>query len=151
MLRSVGFSASNKDQADKARENTLRAALKKVFNPEFLNRIDEVVVFNDLEQEQITQIIELQLKGVFGRIREKGFEIQLTDAAKLFIAEKGFDKQYGARPLKRALQRYLEDPVAEEILNWKGAVGNGETVIVDYEKGADDVKVHIQAIETQNT
>ncbi len=148
---SVGFSASNKDQADKARENTLRAALKKVFNPEFLNRIDEVVVFNDLEQEQITEIIELQLKSVFARIREKGFDIVLTDAAKAFIAEKGFDKQYGARPLKRALQRYLEDPVAEEILNWNGSVGNGELIIVDYEKGADDVKVHIEATKIQNT
>jgi ATP-dependent Clp protease ATP-binding subunit ClpC len=113
----VGFStASKREQSYEAMRSTIEGAMRKVFRPEFLNRIDEVIIFNELELEHIMEIIDLQLKSVFGRIEEKGFEIKLTDSAKKFIAEKGFDKQYGARPLNRALQKYLEDPIADEIL-----------------------------------
>jgi ATP-dependent Clp protease ATP-binding subunit ClpC len=122
---------------------TLEGAMRKVFRPEFLNRIDEVIVFNELEREHIMEIIDLQLRSVFGRIEEKGFSIELTDDAKDYIADKGFDKQYGARPLNRALQRYLEDPIADEIL--KGKTKEGDTLLVDFDQEKDEIVVSIKA------
>lgn len=88
------------------------------------------------------EIIDLQLRSVFGRIEEKGFAIKLTDSAKEFIAEKGFDKQYGARPLNRALQKYLEDPIADEIL--RGVAKEGDTLLVDMEEGAEQVSIKVE-------
>lgn len=140
----VGFSTeTKKTQAYEAMRGTLEAAMKKVFRPEFLNRIDEVVIFNELEKEDIFQIIDLQLKKVFQRIREKGYEIVMSESAKNFIAEKGFDKQYGARPLNRAIQRYLEDPIADEILN--AEIKEGQTLHVDYDKENDKIIVTMEA------
>ncbi|MFN0203685.1 MAG: ATP-dependent Clp protease ATP-binding subunit [Bacteroidia bacterium] len=140
----VGFTTKSKqDQSYELMRGTLEAAMKKVFRPEFLNRIDDVIVFNELEKEHIFRIIDLQLKDVFQRIRDKGFDIQLTEAAKNFIAEKGFDKQYGARPLHRAIQKYLEDPIADEIL--KGECKNGDTILVDYDKASDLITVKVES------
>lgn len=98
--------------------------LKKVFNPEFLNRIDDVITFKPLEKEDIFQIIDLLNEELFARIKELGFEIQVTKAAKEFITDKGFDQKYGARPLKRAIQKYIEDPLAEEILENEHKAGS---------------------------
>jgi ATP-dependent Clp protease ATP-binding subunit ClpC len=114
----VGFqtSARQESEADNAKL-VIQNALKKTFSPEFLNRIDDVMVFNPLGKEEIYQIIDLLLKGVKKRLTIMGFELLLSQEAKEFIAEKGYDPQFGARPLHRALQKYIEDPLAEFILN----------------------------------
>ncbi|MCL4149158.1 UNVERIFIED_CONTAM: hypothetical protein GTU68_031971 [Idotea baltica] len=129
-------------QTDDLMRSTIEGAMKKVFRPEFLNRIDEVIIFNELDQEHIMRIIDLQLKDVFARIEEKGYDIVLSDKAKSYIAEKGFDKQFGARPLQRALQKYLEDPIADEIL--EGKTKSGDVLAVDYDDKKDQIIVKTQ-------
>jgi len=139
----VGFQTqTRKDQTQEIMRSTIEGAMKKVFRPEFLNRIDDVIIFNELEQEDIMRIIDLQLKGVFARITEKGFQIELSQKAKEYIAEKGFDKQYGARPLQRALQRYLEDPIADTILDKEAS--EGDVLAVDYDEKEDKMLVEVK-------
>ncbi len=139
----VGFQTqTRKDQTQEIMRSTIEGAMKKVFRPEFLNRIDDVIIFNELEQEDIMRIIDLQLKGVFARITEKGFQIELSQKAKEYIAEKGFDKQYGARPLQRALQRYLEDPIADTILEKEAS--EGDVLAVDYDEKEDKILVEVK-------
>jgi len=111
-------------------KSTIQSALKRAFSPEFLNRLDDVIVFNSLKREDIHKIIDLSLGKLFSRITALGYNVELTDKAKDFLAEKGYDQQFGARPLNRAIQKYLEDPVAEEIL--KGDVEQGGTILADY-------------------
>ncbi len=136
----VGFSTSAKvNQNDSHSRSVIENALKRAFAPEFLNRIDDVVMFNSLGKEEIYQIIDIELNSLFGRVHHLGYEIKLTEAAKSFIAEKGFDSNFGARPLKRAIQKYLEDPIAEEIL--KGEIQEGDTLEVDYDKEKEEVVV----------
>lgn len=136
----VGFSTTAKaNQADAHSRGVIENALKRAFAPEFLNRIDDVIVFNSLGKEEIFKIIDIELASLFGRVNTLGYKIALTDNAKEFIADKGFDSQFGARPLKRAIQKYLEDPIAEEIL--KGELSEGDTMEVDYDKEADQIKV----------
>ncbi|MEY3677900.1 MAG: hypothetical protein RI924_41 [Bacteroidota bacterium] len=136
----VGFSTSAKvNQADQHSRNVIENALKKAFSPEFLNRVDDVVVFNSLSKEDIFKIIDIELKALFGRISSLGYQIQLTDAAKDFIAEKGYDSNFGARPLKRAIQKYLEDPVAEEIL--KGELHEGDQINIDFDAESQEIKI----------
>jgi len=132
----IGFATNNKvKDEDEQMKATIQKALKKAFNPEFLNRLDDVIVFNSLKREDIHKIIDITLSELFARVEDLGYEIQLTDKAKDFLSEKGYDPQYGARPLNRAIQKYLEDPVAEEIL--KGDLAEGGTLIADYKgKGA---------------
>ena len=116
----VGFGTSaQKSQVDDNARSVIENALKKAFAPEFLNRIDDVVIFNSLEREDIHKIIDIELGKLFDRIHGLGYELTLTNKAKDFIAEKGFDKQYGARPLNRAIQKYIEDALAEEIITSK--------------------------------
>ncbi|MCB2230030.1 ATP-dependent Clp protease ATP-binding subunit [bacterium] len=114
--RTVGFDADDSALTFDTMSKKVREELKKAFNPELLNRIDEVIVFHSLEREHITQIIEILVVDVAKQLAEKGISFKLTAEAKEFLVEKGFDPAYGARPLKRAVQRYLEDPLAEEIL-----------------------------------
>ena len=136
----VGFTTSAKAmQADAHSRGVIENALKRAFAPEFLNRIDDVIVFNSLGKDEIFRIIDIELKGLFDRIQGLGYEIQLTDAAKEFIAEKGYDSNFGARPLKRAIQKYLEDPIAEEIL--KGELAEGDTMEVDFDKDAGEIRI----------
>ncbi|MFD0793425.1 ATP-dependent Clp protease ATP-binding subunit [Mucilaginibacter litoreus] len=136
----VGFSTSAKTtQADAHSRGVIENALKRAFAPEFLNRIDDVIVFNSLGKEEIFKIIDIELAALFGRVNTLGYKIELTLDAKEFIAEKGYDSQFGARPLKRAIQKYLEDPIAEEIL--KGELNEGDTLLVDYDKEANEIKV----------
>jgi ATP-dependent Clp protease ATP-binding subunit ClpC len=136
----VGFATTAKStQADAHSRSVIENALKRAFAPEFLNRVDDVVVFNSLGKEEIFQIIDIELKALFDRIHGLGYEIQLTDTAKDFIAEKGYDSNFGARPLKRAIQKYLEDPIAEEIL--KGELTEGDTMEVDYDKEKDEIRI----------
>ncbi|OFY95877.1 MAG: Clp protease ClpC, partial [Bacteroidetes bacterium RIFCSPLOWO2_12_FULL_31_6] len=128
----VGFSTSaKKDSSDDNTAGVIKNALKKAFAPEFLNRIDDVVIFNSLEKSDIHKIIDIELKSLYGRIEELGYHINLSDEAKDFIAEKGYDAAYGARPLKRAIQKYLEDPLAEEIIQSNLVEGNTINVKLD--------------------
>jgi len=113
--------------------------LKRAFAPEFLNRIDDVIVFNSLSKENIFKIIDIELRSLFGRITDLGYTIDLTETAKEFIAEKGYDTNFGARPLKRAIQKYLEDPIAEEIL--KGDVKAGDRLKVDLNAETKEIEV----------
>ncbi len=116
MGKGIGFSSSDGAFDYAQMKSTIQDALKKVFNPEFLNRIDDVLTFKPLEKEDIFQIIDLLAEELFDRIKNLGFELELTKGAKDFITEQGFDQKYGARPLRRAIQKYVEDPLAEEIL-----------------------------------
>lgn len=133
----IGFASRAKQQSEEENmKSTIQSALKRAFSPEFLNRLDDVIVFNSLKREDIHKIIDLSLGKLFGRITALGYTVELTDKAKDFLAEKGYDQQFGARPLNRAIQKYLEDPVAEEIL--KGEVEQGGTIQADY-SGEGDV------------
>lgn len=129
----VGFSTNNRAVSEE--DNTkavIEKALKRTFSPEFLNRIDDVIIFNSLSKEHIYTIIDITMKGVLARLQNLGFSLELTDEAKGFLAEKGYDQQFGARPLHRAIQKYLEDPLAEEILNM--SIHNGDILIADLDK-----------------
>ncbi len=129
----VGFATATRVQnAEENNKAVIEKALKRTFSPEFLNRIDDVVVFNSLSKENIFNIIDILMKGVSKRLQNLGFSLELTPEAKEFIAEKGYDVQFGARPLHRAIQKYLEDPLAEEILNFK--IKDGDLLIADLDK-----------------
>ncbi|WP_412465749.1 ATP-dependent Clp protease ATP-binding subunit [Pedobacter sp. KLB.chiD] len=137
----VGFSTTAKtNQADSHSRGVIESALKRAFAPEFLNRVDDVVVFNSLGKDEIFRIIDIELKALFGRVHTLGYEIVLTDHAKEYIADKGFDSNFGARPLKRAIQKYLEDPIAEEIL--KGELAEGDVLEIDYDKTTELVSIN---------
>ncbi len=139
----VGFStATKKENANDHNKGVIQNALKKAFAPEFLNRIDDVILFNSLEKKDIFEIIDIELAHLYARIEKMGYKIELTVPAKDFIAEKGYDAQYGARPLKRAIQKYLEDPMAEEIIN--ATMSEGDTLLVDFDKKADNVVVNVK-------
>jgi ATP-dependent Clp protease ATP-binding subunit ClpC len=138
----VGFSTNAKaEQAENNARSVIENALKKAFAPEFLNRIDDVIVFNSLKREDIFQIIDIELKELFGRLSGMGYQVRLTEAAKDYIADKGFDANFGARPLNRAIQKYLEDPIAEEIL--KGELQEGDTLEVDFNADSKEIVVKI--------
>jgi len=143
----VGFGTAAKiSQTDENSKSIIENALKKAFAPEFLNRIDDVIVFNALEKHDIDQIIEIELKKLYARITELGYTLNLSDRAKAFIADKGFDKQFGARPLKRAIQKYVEDALAEEIITSK--IGNGDEIFMDLEdENAQELTVKVQKAE----
>ena len=129
----VGFGTAAKSVSSESHsKNVVENALKRFFSPEFLNRIDDVIVFNQLEKESIEKILDLGIEKLVKRIEGVGFKITLKPAAKDFLVEKGYDKEFGARPLARAIQRYLEDPIAEEIL--KSNIANGDTLEVDLDK-----------------
>jgi len=129
----VGFATASRNQnTDENNKAVIEKALKRTFSPEFLNRIDDVVIFNSLTKENIFEIIDILMKGVMKRLTTLGFSLELTIEAKDFIAEKGYDQQFGARPLHRAIQKYLEDPLAEEILNMN--VKAGDTLEADLDK-----------------
>jgi len=139
----VGFGTSAKlSQADANQKSVIENALKKAFAPEFLNRIDDVVVFNPLEREDIHQIIDIELAKLFARIKDIGYHLSLTDKAKDYIADKGFDKQYGARPLKRAIQKYIEDALAEEIVNSK--LQEGDSIHMDLDTSKEELTIKIK-------
>jgi ATP-dependent Clp protease ATP-binding subunit ClpC len=129
----VGFATSSKvEHEDEANKAVIEKALKKTFSPEFLNRIDDVVIFNSLTKDHIFSIIDILMKGVMKRLVSLGFSLELTEAAKSFLADKGYDVAFGARPLHRAIQKYLEDPLAEEILNMH--VKAGDVLEADVDK-----------------
>ncbi|MBI3501661.1 MAG: ATP-dependent Clp protease ATP-binding subunit [Bacteroidetes bacterium] len=138
----VGFTTAAKAAiADEHSKTVIEGALKKSFAPEFLNRIDDVVVFNALNKEHIHEIIDIELEKLFKRVNALNYQIKVTEPAKDFIVDKGFDSQYGARPLKRAIQKYIEDPLAEEII--KAGAAEGDTIEIDHEKNAEEVFIKV--------
>jgi len=140
----VGFSTSNKqNQSEEHSKNVIEGALKKFFSPEFLNRVDDVIVFNSLEKDSIIKILDLTIAKMLKRVKNLGFDIILSPKAKEFLADKGFDKDFGARPLTRALQKYLEDPLAEEIL--KSNLKEGDVIKADYKEGSEELVLKMAA------
>ncbi len=138
----VGFSTSAKQGASAAHaQSVIENALKRSFAPEFLNRIDDVIIFDPLEREDIHKIIDIELKHLFKRVANMGYSMEITTPAKDFILEKGWDAQFGARPLKRAIQKYIEDALAEEII--KSRLREGDRIIIDYEENAPELKIVI--------
>ncbi|MEO1653017.1 MAG: ATP-dependent Clp protease ATP-binding subunit, partial [Bacteroidota bacterium] len=147
----VGFATKARMQnQDELMKSTIQSALRKAFSPEFLGRLDDVIVFNSLQREHLHQIIDLMLEKVFARIATMGYKVELTDKAKDFLSDKGYDPQYGARPLQRAIQKYLEDPIAEEIL--RGEVKEGDTILVDHDGSSESLSftVRKETPETQS-
>ena len=138
----VGFETSTKRVTrNEQNKSILQKALQKTFAPEFLNRIDDVIMFNQLTREDIDKIIDIELKGLFDRISALGYKIRLSAQARDFMADRGFDVQYGARPLKRAIQKYLEDPLAEVII--KTAVSEGAVISAGYSKGKEELTFRV--------
>src|SRR5690554_4343692 len=139
----VGFGTSaKKSQEETYTKSVIENALKKTFAPEFLNRIDDVMVFNPLEREDIHKIIDIELDKLYLRINDLGYTLNLSDKAKDFIADKGFDKQYGARPLNRAIQKYIEDALAEEIIN--SGLHEGDVITMDLDEEKSELTISIK-------
>jgi ATP-dependent Clp protease ATP-binding subunit ClpC len=139
----VGFTTKSKEmQSDDFAKGVIEKALKNAFAPEFLNRIDDVVLFNNLKKEDIHKIIDIELKSLFARVIEMGYKLTLSNEAKDFIAEKGFDEKYGARPLKRAIQKYLEDPMAEEII--KTNIEEGDELHAELKKDTQEITIKLK-------
>ena len=150
----VGFGTSSKTaQADSYEKSVIEGALKKSFAPEFLNRIDDVIIFNALEKEDLHAIIDIELDKLLNRITDLGYTLKLSKKAKDYIADKGFDKKYGARPLNRAIQKYIEDALAEEIVNSK--LSEGDTISMDLNEKENKltikIKKGIKKLETKTT
>jgi ATP-dependent Clp protease ATP-binding subunit ClpC len=138
----VGFDTQNKKaNRDEQARSILHKALQKTFAPEFLNRIDDVIIFNSLGKEEINKIIDLELKGLYERVNSLGYQLKIAPAARDFIAERGFDANFGARPLKRAIQKYLEDPMAELLII--AGQGDGDTINVGFNSAKSEIKIKI--------
>jgi ATP-dependent Clp protease ATP-binding subunit ClpC len=134
--RGIGFHPAGEGETDKEfSRNIIRKALEKKFAPEFLNRVDDVIMFDQLDKESINRIIDIELKDVYKRLEDLGHLISITDEAKEYIASKGYDVQFGARPLKRAIQKYVEDELAEIIL--EGSVEEGDSIVIGYDSATD--------------
>ena len=143
----VGFGTSAQSESkEENKKMVVQKALKKAFSPEFLNRVDDMILFSSLEREDIHKIIDLELVKLYGRINNLGYEIEMTNDAKDFIADKGYDQKFGARPLKRALQKMIEDPLAEEII--KAHLQEGDTIKVDL-KNKEVVTPEISSPESE--
>jgi ATP-dependent Clp protease ATP-binding subunit ClpC len=146
----VGFATkARQDAAEDLTKSVIQSALKRTFSPEFLNRIDDVVIFNSLDRVHIHKIIDITLGDLYKRMSTMGFALSLTDAAKDFVAEKGFDPQFGARPLHRAIQKYIEDPLAEFILNESPA--EGSQLVADLNVEAQELVIRQTIMENENS
>ena len=126
----LGFAANRQDKDEERRlRAAVEQALKQAFRPEFLNRIDEIIIFHPLSEEQIAQIVDMQVAAVLSRLDEHKISIQLTEAAKAWLAKEGYDRNFGARPLRRTVQRYVENPISKDLL--AGRYQEGDTILVD--------------------
>ncbi|HYQ57466.1 MAG TPA: AAA family ATPase, partial [Draconibacterium sp.] len=140
--RGVGFStAKTPEEENEHTKYIIQKALKKAFAPEFLNRIDDVVMFNQLEKQHIHSIIDIEIEDLYKRVESLNYKLKISPAAKDFIAEKGYDPQFGARPLKRAIQKYLEDEMAEIII--KASITEGDTISVGFDKKNEKLQMRI--------
>ncbi len=138
----IGFDTQTKKATrDEQTRSILQKALQKTFAPEFLNRIDDVIIFNSLGKEEINKIIDLELKGLYERVESLGYQLKIAPAARDFIADKGFDANFGARPLKRAIQKYLEDPMAELLII--AGKGEGDVINVGFNSAKSEIKIKI--------
>ncbi len=143
---SLGFQKADPELSYEKMKERVHEALKRSFRPEFLNRVDEIIVFRELTKDEVKQIVDLMVARVKEQLASQDIGLELTDAARGFLAEKGFDPQLGARPLRRAIQRLVEDPLSEKVL-WK-EFSAGDTVIVDVEGEGDDRRIVLQSLET---
>ena len=128
-----------KSQESKNIKNTIEKSLKKAFSPEFLNRVDEIVIFNSLEKEDLKKIISIELDKLKNRLKDLGYSLKISSKALSFLCEKGFDKKYGARPLKRAIQNHVEDLIAEEIV--KSKIKEGSSIKIDHDSKSLKLKI----------
>jgi ATP-dependent Clp protease ATP-binding subunit ClpC len=144
-----GFGTDTAKHTTEGIKSTIEEALKRVFNPEFLNRLDDTIIFHSLDKHHIMQIVDIQMRDLLKRVTAMGISIELTKPAKEFLADKGYDPAYGARPLRRALQKYLEDPVAEELL--KGKYPEGTVIRAKVDKKNDELKFSIVTADQPET
>lgn len=145
--KGIGFSQSDQEFNYQTLKSTVEDALKRVFNPEFLNRIDDVIVFHPLEKKHIHEIIDLMAAELFGRALDVGVTVELEDTAKKFLVEKGYDAKFGARPLRRAIQKYVEDPMAEAILGHD--LGENDTLVISYDEKKDTGELSFRKKKTK--
>jgi len=139
----VGFGTKAKEESrDENAKTVIQNALRKAFSPEFLNRIDDMILFKSLDRDSIHKIIDLELAKLYGRINELGYQIEMTEKAKDFIVDKGYDEKYGARPLKRAIQKFIEDPLAEEII--RATLQEGDKIKIDLVDGQEELAIKIE-------
>lgn len=147
--RGVGFSQEQRQSDDEHAQSIIQKALKKAFAPEFINRIDDIVIFNELTKDDIFKIIDIELIGLYKRVETMGYKLTITPKAKDFIADKSYDSQYGARPLHRAIQKYLEDELAEIII--QNSVAQGHEIIVDFDTEKNKIKTSVaEAVKAIN-
>lgn len=145
--RGVGFNMEDDMKIDSEySRGVIQKALNKTFAPEFLNRIDDIVMFDQLSKDSLKSIIDLELKGLFKRVIDLGYKLELSPEAKDFIADKGYDVQFGARPLKRAIQRYLEDELADVVL--AGGIKEGDTILMELNEAKDSIKARVVKEQT---
>ncbi len=142
----VGFATRNDDKDYS--QGVIQKALNKAFAPEFLNRIDDIIMFDPLDRDAIFKIISIELRGFLDRMEKLGYRFEISESAKDYIAGKGYDQQFGARPLKRAIQKYLEDPLAELIIN--SELTAGDTIVVDYDKEADKIVTSVKHLQDKD-
>lgn len=139
----VGFGTKSRiDQQKTVKEDMLRDELKKQFPPEFLNRLDDVIIFNSLTKEDMSSIVDIEFKNLIDRVADIGYKLQINPSAKEYIINEGYDEEYGARPLNRAIQKFIEDPVSEEIL--KGEIEEGQTIKVSYPKSKKEIVIKVE-------
>jgi len=144
----VGFGTKSREESrDENAKSVVQNALRKAFSPEFLNRVDDMILFKSLTREDIHGIIDLELSKLYGRINDLGYQIEITSKAKDFIVDNGYDEKFGARPLKRAIQKYIEDPLAEEIIN--SHLHQGDKIKIDIKDGAEELTVKIEKGKTK--
>jgi ATP-dependent Clp protease ATP-binding subunit ClpC len=147
--KGVGFNVKKSSEEDNEHAKyIIQKALKRAFAPEFLNRIDDVVMFNPLTREHIKEIIDIELRGLYERVEALNYKLIISQAAKEFICDKGFDPQFGARPLKRAIQKYLEDEMAEVII--KSDIDEGDTISIGLDSKAEKIKINVIRKKEQN-
>ena len=139
----LGFeTSSQKAQSSEIEKGVIQKELKKTFSPEFLNRVDDIVIFNNLEKKHIRKIVDIELEKLIDRIIKLGYNIEISNPAKDFITEKGFDSKYGARPLNRAIQKYIEDLVAENVVN--NSIAEGDKILIDKNKNGDNLELIVK-------
>ncbi|HBX52244.1 MAG: Clp protease ClpC [Bacteroidetes bacterium RIFOXYA12_FULL_35_11] len=147
--KGMGFESKAKESyVEQQSQSIIQNALKKTFAPEFLNRIDDVIIFNGLKREDIHKIIDIELKGLYDRIKQMGYEMRISAAAKDYVVEKGFDEKFGARPLKRAIQKYLEDAIAEIII--KSPLSEGDVISIGFDKKKEQIKIKLRKEKEAN-
>lgn len=138
----VGFMTQNKSAVvEEEKKSVIEKELKKKFAPEFINRLDDIIIFNSLIQEDINKIVNIEVNKLEKRVKELGYDLKISQTAREYLAKEGYDEKFGARPLNRAIQKFIEDPVSEEIL--KGEVKENDTIKVNYDKNKEKIVIKI--------